>query len=124
MIRGLAIRRRPADEGHSYIAYAVGSLALVGAVVAGLLVGAADLPVRGVLLALVDELPFVDVDHGLSPVQHSVLMEIRMPRVLGAVVVGSLLAVAGAGYQGSSATRWPTRTCSARRPGRASVRRS
>ncbi|WTW97554.1 iron ABC transporter permease [Streptomycetaceae bacterium NBC_01309] len=100
MIRGLAIRRRPADEGHSYIAYAVGSLALVGAVVAGLLVGAADLPVRGVLLALVDELPFVDVDHGLSPVQHSVLMEIRMPRVLGAVVVGSLLAVAGAGYQG------------------------
>lgn len=100
MIRGLAIRRRPADEGHAYFAYAVGSLALVGAVVAGLLVGAADLPVRGVLLALVDELPFVDVDHGLSPVQHSVLMEIRMPRVLGAVVVGSLLAVAGAGYQG------------------------
>ncbi|MEU8132394.1 FecCD family ABC transporter permease [Streptodolium elevatio] len=100
MIRGLAIRRRAAGEGHAYVAYAVGSLALLGAVVAGLLVGAADLPVRGVLLALVDELPFVDVDHGLSPVQHSVLMEIRMPRVLGAVVVGSLLAVAGAGYQG------------------------
>ncbi|WP_436772957.1 FecCD family ABC transporter permease [Yinghuangia sp. YIM S09857] len=100
MIRTLAVRRRPVGEGRAYLAYAVGSLALVGAVVAGLLVGAADLPVRGVLLALVDELPLVDVDHGLSPVQHSVLMEIRMPRVLGAVVVGSLLAVAGAGYQG------------------------
>ncbi|HSA48956.1 MAG TPA: iron ABC transporter permease, partial [Yinghuangia sp.] len=44
--------------------------------------------------------PFVDIDHGLSPVQHSVLVEIRMPRVFGAALVGALLAVAGAGYQG------------------------
>ncbi|NUS53854.1 MAG: iron ABC transporter permease, partial [Streptomycetaceae bacterium] len=64
--------------------FAAASLLLAGAVVAGLLVGAADLPVRGVVLALLDKLPFVDLDHGLSPVQYSVLMEIRLPRVLGA----------------------------------------
>lgn len=94
------IRRRPAGEGRAYLPYALGSVLLLGTVVAGLLVGAADLPVRGVLLALVDTVPFVDVDHGLSPVQHAVLTEIRVPRVLGAMLVGSLLAVGGAGYQG------------------------
>ncbi|NUU24121.1 MAG: iron ABC transporter permease [Streptomycetaceae bacterium] len=102
------MRRRPAPERTAqdragrrpYLSYAVGTLLLVGAVIAGLLVGAADLPVRGVLLAVLDKLPFVHIDHGLSPVQYSVLMEIRMPRVLGAAVVGALLAVAGAGYQG------------------------
>jgi iron complex transport system permease protein len=91
---------RAAAGGRAYISYAVGTLLLLGAVIAGLLVGAADLPVRGVLLATVDKLPLVHVDHGLSPVQYSVLTEIRMPRVLGAALVGALLAVAGAGYQG------------------------
>ncbi|OPC80904.1 ABC transporter permease [Embleya scabrispora] len=73
---------------------------LVGAVVLGLIVGAADLPVRGVCLALLDELPFVHLDHGLTPVQYAVLMDLRLPRVLAAVTVGGLLALAGAGYQG------------------------
>ncbi|MDI2129239.1 FecCD family ABC transporter permease [Yinghuangia seranimata] len=91
---------RDARRSARFLPYAVGTVLLLGSVLAGLLVGAADLPVRGVLLALLDELPFVHVDHGLTPVQYSVLMEIRMPRVLGAVLVGSLLAVAGAGYQG------------------------
>ncbi|MCF2528515.1 FecCD family ABC transporter permease [Yinghuangia soli] len=100
MISRPAIRRRPAAEGRAYVAYAVGTVLLVGAVIAGLLVGAADLPVRGVLLALMDLLPGVSVDHGLTPVEYALLMEIRMPRVVGAVLVGGLLAVAGAGYQG------------------------
>lgn len=73
---------------------------LVGVVVLGLTVGAADLPARGVVLALLDRLPFVDLDDGLSPVQYSVLMDLRLPRVLAAVTVGGLLAMAGAGYQG------------------------
>lgn len=104
MIPLLARRLRPAAEPiprhRRALPFAAASLLLAGAVVAGLLVGAADLPARGVVLALLDKLPFVDLDHGLTPVQYSVLMEIRLPRVLGAVVVGGLLSVAGAGYQG------------------------
>jgi iron complex transport system permease protein len=73
---------------------------LAAAMVAGLLTGAADMPVRGVLLALLDGLPFVSVDSGLAPVERSLLLELRLPRVLTAVAVGGLLAVAGAGYQG------------------------
>ncbi|MFE5330143.1 FecCD family ABC transporter permease [Embleya sp. NPDC056575] len=90
-----APRRRPA-----LLPLLCAGAALVGAVVLGLIVGAADLPARGVVLALLDELPLVHVDHGLSPVQHAVLMDLRLPRVLAAVTVGGLLALAGAGYQG------------------------
>ncbi|MFE3196737.1 FecCD family ABC transporter permease [Embleya sp. NPDC055664] len=90
-----ATRRRPA-----LLPLLCAGAALVGAVVLGLIVGAADLPARGVVLALLDELPLVHVDHGLSPVQHAVLMDLRLPRVLAAVTVGGLLALAGAGYQG------------------------
>ncbi|MGC0416719.1 FecCD family ABC transporter permease [Embleya sp. AB8] len=75
-------------------------LLLVGAVVLGLTVGAADLPARGVVLALLDQLPFVHLDHGLTPVQYAVLIDLRLPRVLAAVTVGGLLGLAGAGYQG------------------------
>jgi ABC-type Fe3+-siderophore transport system, permease component len=73
---------------------------LAAAMVAGLVTGAADMPVRGVLLALLDGLPLVTVDSGLAPVEQGLLLELRLPRVLTAVVVGGLLAVAGAGYQG------------------------
>ncbi|MFO7253753.1 MAG: iron ABC transporter permease [Actinomycetes bacterium] len=78
----------------------VAGLLLAAAMVAGLLTGAAEMPVRGVLLALLDGLPFVAVDSGLAPVERSLLLELRLPRVLTAVAVGGLLAVAGAGYQG------------------------
>ncbi|WP_352231276.1 iron ABC transporter permease [Actinomadura sp. NBRC 104412] len=68
--------------------------------VAGLVVGAAGLPVSGVLRELLDRLPFVDVDSGLSVIERNVLFELRLPRVLMAALVGGLLAMAGAGYQG------------------------
>ncbi|MFB9248994.1 FecCD family ABC transporter permease [Sphaerisporangium melleum] len=67
---------------------------------AGLLVGAAGLPVRGVVLELLGRLPFVTLDSGLSPVERGLLLQLRMPRVVLAAVVGGLLALAGAGYQG------------------------
>ncbi|MBX6767427.1 MAG: iron ABC transporter permease, partial [Actinomadura rubrobrunea] len=67
---------------------------------AALLIGPAGLPVGGVVKALVDRLPFVHVDSGLAPVDRNVLFELRLPRVLLGAVVGGLLAVAGAAYQG------------------------
>ncbi|MDF5755710.1 iron ABC transporter permease [Spongiactinospora sp. TRM90649] len=73
---------------------------LTAALLAGLLAGAAGLPVRGVVLQLADWLPFVSVDSGLAPIEQGLLLELRLPRVLLAAVVGGLLAVAGAGYQG------------------------
>ncbi|WP_082801553.1 FecCD family ABC transporter permease [Herbidospora cretacea] len=67
---------------------------------AGLMVGAAGLPLKGVVLALADRLPFVEAHSGLTPLETGVLFELRLPRVLLGAMVGGLLAVAGAGYQG------------------------
>ncbi|MEV0974171.1 FecCD family ABC transporter permease [Microtetraspora glauca] len=66
----------------------------------GLLAGAAGISPKGILLALLDRMPFVDVDSGLAPVEQGLLFQLRLPRVLLAAIVGGLLAVAGAGYQG------------------------
>ncbi len=78
----------------------MGVLAVIAAAAAGLLVGPADIDVRGVLLAIADAIPLVDIDHGLTRVEHTVLFEIRFPRVVLGGLVGAILAVAGAAYQG------------------------
>jgi len=69
-------------------------------VLLGLITGAAHIGPLAVVTTLLDRLPFVHLDSGLTPVQQSVLFELRLPRVLLAATVGGLLAVSGAGYQG------------------------
>lgn len=76
------------------------ALVLVAALIVGVLVGPAGLTVRGVLLELLDAVPFVDVDSGLTTRQQAILWNIRMPRVVLGALVGAMLAIAGAAYQG------------------------
>ncbi|MFG2085891.1 MULTISPECIES: FecCD family ABC transporter permease [unclassified Spirillospora] len=73
---------------------------LAATLLAGVLVGAAGLPVGGVLLALADRVPFVHIDSGLDVIDENILFELRVPRALMAALVGGMLAMAGAGYQG------------------------
>ncbi|WP_049570843.1 FecCD family ABC transporter permease [Nonomuraea sp. SBT364] len=81
-----------------WLAGALAVLAL--SMVAGLLGGAADISPWQVVAQAADWLPFVTVESGLTPVEQGLLYELRLPRVLVAAVVGGLLAIAGAGYQG------------------------
>ena len=79
------------------------ALALLVAVLAGIWVGAVPLAPGGVVLTLADRAlgPFgVDVPGGLEGTQAAVLMQLRLPRVVLAVLVGAALAVSGAAYQG------------------------
>lgn len=80
----------------------VGGAALIfaAAMLAGTLVGPAGLTASGVLLELVDALPLLEIDSGLSTRQQVILWEIRMPRVVLGGIVGAMLAIAGATYQG------------------------
>ncbi len=75
-------------------------LAFVGSAVLSLSVGAAGLPVSGVVLELIDQIPLLGIDSGLSDRQATILLQIRLPRVLLGGLVGGALAMAGAGYQG------------------------
>jgi len=67
---------------------------------AGILIGSADLPLGSVLAELVDFLPVVEVESGLSTREATILWQIRLPRVVLAGTVGGMLALAGAAFQG------------------------
>jgi len=73
---------------------------LVAILLAGILVGSVGLDPTSVLKALLDRLPFITLESGLTEVEQRVLFEIRLPRVVMGAIVGSILALAGAGYQG------------------------
>jgi iron complex transport system permease protein len=51
-------------------------------------------------LELLNRLPFLSVDSGLTPTDWSIVWQIRAPRVVLAAIVGSTLSIAGASYQG------------------------
>jgi iron complex transport system permease protein len=88
-------RRLPAAR-----AYGVAAAFLVAAALISALVGAADLNPVATLAALLDKIPFVRLPSSLNQLDRAVLFDIRLPRITLGIMVGGLLAVAGAGYQG------------------------
>lgn len=89
---------RPARLGWIPVSVGVASVLIVAAI--GATVGAAGIDALSVVKALADALPGVSVDSGLSELETSILFEIRLPRVVLGAIVGGVLAVAGASYQG------------------------
>lgn len=79
---------------------ALGLACLVGAVLAGIMVGPVALSPRAVLAELIDRLPLVHLSSGLSHQEAAILWQLRLPRVLLGGLVGAMLAMGGASYQG------------------------
>jgi iron complex transport system permease protein len=50
---------------------------------------------------LLDRLPFIHVDSGLTARQAAIVWDLRFPRVVLALLVGAMLSIAGASYQGA-----------------------
>jgi ABC-type Fe3+-siderophore transport system permease subunit len=91
------MRRRPG------LVLAGCAAALVAALLAGVWVGALPLPPGGVVITLLDRLldPLgLHVPGGLTGTQEAVLLQLRLPRVILASLVGAGLAISGASYQG------------------------
>lgn len=76
-----------------------GALALVS-VLLGAMVGPAGPTWWRVPLALLDHLPLVSLNSGVTPREWTIIWDIRMPRVVLAALVGSMLSLSGASYQG------------------------
>ena len=72
----------------------------VGAALAGVLVGPAALRPDRVIAALLDRLPLISIDSGLSERETAILFELRLPRVVLGLLVGGVLSVSGGAYQG------------------------
>jgi iron complex transport system permease protein len=73
---------------------------LVVSVAVGLAVGPVHIPVGSILRSALSYIPFLHVHQPLDTVDRAVLWQLRAPRVVLAGLVGGMLAVAGASYQG------------------------
>jgi iron complex transport system permease protein len=81
--------------------WVAGALAAAGAVVLATALGTVSIAPGGVARELFDRLPGVDIDSGLTAREAAIVWEIRFPRVVLAGLVGAMLSVAGASYQGA-----------------------
>ena len=93
----------PARRRRAWPALAGAGIALVLALLAGVWVGALPLPPGAVVVTLLDRVlePLgITVPGALEGTEAAVLMELRLPRVLLAALVGAGLAISGAAYQG------------------------
>jgi iron complex transport system permease protein len=73
---------------------------LAGASLLAVLVGPVRLAPGAVLVELAGRLPLVDTTSGLSEPEVAILWQLRLPRVVLGGLVGAMLALAGAAYQG------------------------
>src|SRR6187551_3993283 len=78
----------------SAVAFLLVSLAI------GILAGPVDLGVGSVLESAGARLHVPGVSTSLSPTEEAILWQIRVPRVMLAALVGAMLSLAGATYQG------------------------
>jgi iron complex transport system permease protein len=80
---------------------ALGGLAAVAvALIVGVAFGAASLPPGSVAIELLNLLPGVHWNSGLTEREVAIITELRLPRVVLAMLVGGMLALAGGAYQG------------------------
>jgi len=91
-------RLRPAGLRATWFLGALAVLVLV--VVAGVAFGPVSLPPGAVAAELVNRVFGTDLDTGLTSQQAAIVWKLRLPRVLLALLVGAMLALAGGCYQG------------------------
>jgi iron complex transport system permease protein len=73
---------------------------LVVALAVGLVVGPVHIAVGDVVRSLAAKLHVPGVESPLSPTEDAIVWDLRLPRVVLAALVGGMLALAGATYQG------------------------
>ncbi|MEU9505884.1 iron ABC transporter permease [Micromonospora sp. NPDC048170] len=77
-----------------------GIVAVLVALVAGVSLGPVSLPPGSVAAELLNLIPGVRIDSGLTEREIAIVTELRLPRVVLGLLVGGLLALAGGCYQG------------------------
>lgn len=90
---------RPTRVTWAWWAAAVSTVLVVA--LAGVAIGPVGISPGGVVRELLDRLPLVDIDSGLTVREATIVWELRLPRVVLGLLVGAMLAVAGASYQGT-----------------------
>jgi len=95
-IGGLAVH----PSLRSALVFAGASTFLLGALLLGVLVGPVHLASSDVLRAIASHLPLLHMHSPLSQADDAILWQLRAPRVALGALVGAMLALSGAAYQG------------------------
>jgi iron complex transport system permease protein len=80
--------------------FVFGGVLLLLAMIVGTMIGPAGPTWWRIPLEFLNRLPFVQIDSGVSEQDWNIVWLIRTPRVVLAAIVGSMLSVSGASYQG------------------------
>ncbi|MFM8416877.1 MAG: FecCD family ABC transporter permease, partial [Actinomycetota bacterium] len=90
----------PDTSGRRALWWSLGAGIVIITALVGTAVGPAGPVWWRVPLALLDRLPFITIDSGVTDAQWNIIWQIRAPRVVLAALVGAMLSLAGASYQG------------------------
>ena len=95
-----ASRALPDTSGSRALWWVVGAVVVLITGLVGAAVGPAGPTWWRVPLELLDRLPLTKVHSGVTEAQWNIVWQIRAPRVVLAALVGAMLSLAGASYQG------------------------
>lgn len=85
---------------NKFIAYILAGVFLCFALLLGISIGSVSVPMLAIIQIVgASILPFISIEH-LDPMYTNIVMNIRLPRVILAGLVGAALAIAGAAFQG------------------------
>ena len=96
-----ASERRSLDRPHpARVPMVVSTLVLIGAMLLATAVGPVSIGVTDVVGTILSHVSFLDIHSTASPVDQAIVWQLRLPRVVLAALVGSMLAAGGTSYQG------------------------
>lgn len=82
------------------LAYSIATLFLIVSILLGISIGTVSVPVFSIIQIIGAEIfRFIPIDH-IDPMHTNIVLNIRLPRVILAGLVGAALAIAGAAFQG------------------------
>lgn len=91
--------RRASGVGRYRAVLATLSILLLLVLIGSFSLGRYGMPPQTVIEILASKVPFMHVAPSWTPTMETVVLQVRLPRIIGAVLVGSALASAGVAYQ-------------------------
>ncbi|SEM09827.1 iron complex transport system permease protein [Mesobacillus persicus] len=85
---------------NKYLAYLLASVFLLMAMLLGISIGTVSVPILDIIGIIGAEIFRYSLNESIDPMHSNIVMNIRLPRVILAGLVGASLAIAGAAFQG------------------------
>jgi iron complex transport system permease protein len=73
---------------------------LILSIMATVLIGVVKIPIGTVIQIVANQLPLINIEQTWSAGEAEIILNLRLPRIFLAILVGAMLAIAGVAYQG------------------------